>query len=49
MHEFVPEGRLTVIPLEIDASVDQIVITEEPMGSAAPTPVDRLVRWRSAA
>jgi hypothetical protein len=49
VREFVPEGRLTVIPLEVDASVDQIVITEEPAGSAAPTPVDQLVRWRSAA
>ena len=49
VHEFVPEGQLTVIPLEVDASVDQIVITEEPAGSAAATPVERLVRWRSAA
>jgi hypothetical protein len=49
VREFVPEGRLTVIPLEVDASVTQIVITEEPAGSAAPTPVEQLVRWRSAA
>jgi len=49
VREFVPEGQLTVIPLEVDASVDQIVITEEPAGSAAATPVERLVRWRSAA
>ncbi len=47
--EFVPESDMTVIKLEIEGGVDQLLITQEPAGSSSQSPSESDIVWSAAA
>ena len=50
VSDFVPDPQLTVLRLQVDAAtVDQILITEEPADQAPTQPDPSAIRWSDAA
>ena len=49
VHQFEPEPDLTVLRLVLPATVDRIIITEEPVDRAPTQPEAATIRWSDAA